>query len=122
MWERARMWEDLPKRIKGKGWVYSMSAWLNGPPDVHDFTLGRQVYETDKLTESQMAAIRSAMRSLARKCSGFELYADRWGMVMRSLLMRPTLIPKVLELREHSTAAMKSVAELLPGLLGLPTA
>ena len=83
MWERARMWEDLPKRIKGKGWVYSMSAWLNGPPDVHDFTLGRQVYETDKLTESQMAAIRSAMRSLARKCSGFELYADRWGMVMR---------------------------------------
>jgi hypothetical protein len=41
MWECARMWEDLPKRIKGKGWVYSISAWLNGPPDVHDFSLCR---------------------------------------------------------------------------------
>jgi hypothetical protein len=42
MWERARMWEDLAKHIKGEGWVHSISAWLNGPSDVHDCTLDRR--------------------------------------------------------------------------------
>lgn len=46
----------------------------------------------------------------------------RWGQVMRSLLLRPQLIPKVVELRRHSTEAMKGVAELLRRLLELPAA
>ncbi len=37
----------------------------------------------------------------------------RWGYVMRRLLCRPSLLPVVLELRNHSTQAMSNVAELI---------
>jgi len=43
----------------------------------------------------------------------------RWGHVMRSLLLRPQLIPRVLTMREHSIAAMRAVAGLLRSMLQL---
>ncbi len=42
-----------------------------------------------------------------------ETGGTRWGYVMRRLLCRPSLLPVVLELRNHSTQAMHSVAELI---------
>jgi hypothetical protein len=41
----------------------------------------------------------------------------RWGAVMRSLLLKPMLIPKVVELRQHSTSAMNEAASKLKALL-----
>ncbi len=41
----------------------------------------------------------------------------RWGTVMRSLLAKPTLIPKVVELRNNSNTAMQGVAEKLQAII-----
>ncbi|MHC4947024.1 MAG: nucleoside phosphorylase-I family protein [Planctomycetota bacterium] len=38
-----------------------------------------------------------------------------YSVVMRSLLLKPKLLPLVLELRRHSTAAMEAVARLIAG-------
>ena len=43
----------------------------------------------------------------------------RWGAVMRSLLLKPMMIPKVVELRQNSTMAMSEVAKKLNTLLAL---
>lgn len=45
----------------------------------------------------------------------------RWGQVMRSLLVKPTLIPVVVELRTNSTAAMKAVGAKLRSIVDSST-